>query len=74
MFSTVRMGWAWWIPCQLVNFKMVPVHLQTSAVMAITFVWVIMLSIKYGLESTDGNNGNDDGSAKAEQAVLEDKQ
>lgn len=61
LWDTLKAQWAFWIPAQLINFKLVPVRHQLNFVLVVSLFWTTFLSIAFPPEKTKGN-----GSAKGD--------
>ena len=56
--STVFANWALWVPCQFINFKLVPPHLQVLFSNSVGFVWNIYLSsVTNKVSNSNSDNG-----------------
>lgn len=56
--STVFANWALWVPCQFINFKLVPPHLQVLFSNSVGFIWNIYLSsVTNKVAAGDGSEG-----------------
>ncbi|KAJ8613410.1 hypothetical protein CTAYLR_002269 [Chrysophaeum taylorii] len=47
LWPTMKAQWAFWIPVQYVNFKMVPVRHQLNVVLLTSVVWTAALSLAF---------------------------
>mmetsp|Transcript_7269 Transcript_7269/g.15867 ORF Transcript_7269/g.15867 Transcript_7269/m.15867 type:complete len:238 (+) Transcript_7269:230-943(+) len=48
MWENLKALWAVWVPAQLVNFSVVPLHLRVPFVAGISFLWCVILSVLRG--------------------------
>jgi len=46
--ESVKQLWMIWVPCQIVNFAVVPMHYRIPFVAAVSFVWTTVLSVMQG--------------------------
>ena len=46
--------WKIWVPGQLLNFAIMPAHLQIPTAAGISFVWTIILSMMRGSTESEG--------------------
>lgn len=52
-WENLKALWMLWVPAQLVNFSIVPVHLRIPFVAGVSFAWTVILSVLRGaLEET----------------------
>lgn len=57
--STVFANWALWVPCQFINFKLVPPHLQVLFSNSVGFIWNIYLSSVTNKANDSESAGNE---------------
>eukprot|EP00798_Chlamydomonas_sp_ICE-L_P016038 gene16038-22176_t len=48
MWVNLQALWKVWVPCQLVNFAIVPIHLRVPYVAAVSAIWCVVLSTMRG--------------------------
>lgn len=48
--------WSVWIPCSFINFLFIPVHFRVAFVAAVSFFWMIILSLVANKSSDDQDN------------------
>lgn len=47
LWDTLKAQWAFWIPAQLINFRMVPVRHQLNFVLVVSLAWTTFLSLAF---------------------------
>lgn len=55
LLQTVRANYIVWVPCQFINFLLVPAHLQVLFANSVGFFWNIYLSYSTFKSAADGN-------------------
>lgn len=48
MWENLKALWAVWVPSQLINFSVVPLHLRVPFVAFVSFTWCVILSLMRG--------------------------
>ena len=51
LWDTLKAQWAFWVPAQLVNFRLVPVRHQLNFVLVVSLVWTTFLSLTFPPQS-----------------------
>lgn len=68
MWDNVKHLWTIWVPAQLINFSLVPIHLRVPFVAAVSFLWCVVLSalrgaLEHAHDASPSNGGGGAGGA-----------
>ena len=56
LWDTLKAQWAFWIPAQLVNFRVVPVRYQLNFVLVVSLAWTTFLSLAFPPDNNKKNS------------------
>lgn len=56
IWDTVRALWCVWVPAQVINFSVVPMHFRIPYVAGVSFLWTVILSVMQGIFDTSSKS------------------
>lgn len=65
LWETQKAQWVFWIPIQLINFRLVPVRHQLNVVLLTSIVWTALLSAWYPPEPVPNSSSTTEADEEA---------